>query len=251
MPAWLLAFRASFTFLTRIPVGGFPYPPATWRWITLWFPVVGLVLGAGQWLTWELLEGLSDWTRCILVVMVGVVITGAFHEDGLSDSIDGLGGGYDRETVLRIIKDSRVGAFGSLALFFVLLLKIILLVDLGASVAWGLVLGQSLSRVVPVIQLAFIPYANAEDPKSKSRDVARSGQIQALVAGLWCLGILSGSVALGLDWDTALKMLGAMIGVGIIWGWYVIRRVGGLAGDFLGAAQQFSELAVLLVLATA
>ena len=231
MPAWLLAFRASFTFLTRIPVGGFPYPPATWRWITLWFPVVGLILGIGQWGAWELLEGLSDWTRCILVVMIGVMITGAFHEDGLSDSVDGLGGGYDPETVLRIIKDSRVGAFGSLALFFVLLLKISLLVDLGASVAWGLVLGQSLSRVVPVVQLAFIPYANAEDPKSKSRDVARSGRIQAVVAGLWCL------VSMG--------------GVGVVWGWYVTRRVGGLAGDFLGAAQQFSEIAVLLVLATA
>ncbi|MEC7241259.1 MAG: adenosylcobinamide-GDP ribazoletransferase [Myxococcota bacterium] len=251
MPAWLLAFRASFTFLTRIPVGGFPYPPATWRWITLWFPLVGLILGAGQWLTWELLEGLSDWTRCIVVVMVGVMITGAFHEDGLSDSVDGLGGGYDPETVLRIIKDSRVGAFGSLALFFVLLLKISLLVDLGASVAWGFVLGQSLSRVVPVVQLAMIPYANAEDPKSKSRDVARSGQVQAFVAALWGLGILSCAVLLGLEGSAAIKMVGAMLAVGVVWSWYVIRRVGGLAGDFLGATQQFSELAVLLVLATA
>ncbi len=251
MPAWLLAFRASFTFLTRIPVGGFPYPPETWRWITLWFPVVGLILGAGQWLTWEFLEGLSEWTRCILVVLLGVVITGAFHEDGLSDSVDGLGGGYEPESVLRIIKDSRVGAFGSLALFFVLLLKISLLVDLGASVAWGFVLGQSLSRAVPVVQLAFIPYANAEDPKSKSRDVARSGQVQAVVVGIWSLGILCGAVALGLEWATAIKILAVMVGVGVLWGWYVIRRVGGLAGDFLGAAQQFSELGVLLVLATA
>ena len=251
MPAWLHAFRASFTFLTRIPVGGFPYPKATWQWITLWFPLVGLALGGAQWALWESLPGLSDWTRCIVVVLFGVVITGAFHEDGLSDSVDGLGGGYEPEAVLRIIKDSRIGVFGSLAIFFVVFLKISLLVDLGEEIMWGLVLGQSLSRAVPVVQLAIIPYANSSDPKSKSRDVAESGVLQALGAGVWTACILAGGLALGLEPTTALLVLAAMVSVGVLWGLYVYRRVGGLAGDFLGATQQLTEIAVLLVLVSA
>jgi adenosylcobinamide-GDP ribazoletransferase len=251
MPAWLHALRASFTFLTRVPVGGFPYPKATWQWITLWFPLVGLMIGGAQWALWESLAGLSDWTRCILVVLSGVLITGAFHEDGLSDSVDGLGGGYEPEAVLRIIKDSRIGAFGSLALFFVIFLKISLLVDLGEEIIWGLLLGQALSRASPVVQLAIIPYANTSDPKSKSRDVAESGVLQALGAGLWTVAILGCGVVLGLKLMTALLIVGALILVGALWGLYIYRRVGGLAGDFLGATQQLSEIAILLVLATA
>ena len=108
MPAWLHAFRASFTFLTRIPVGGFPYPPKTWEWISIWFPLVGALLGGLQALVWMGLDGHSDATRAIIAVTVGILVTGGFHEDGLSDSVDALGGA-DRENVMRILGDSRVG----------------------------------------------------------------------------------------------------------------------------------------------
>ena len=80
MPAWLHAFRASFTFLTRIPVGGFPYPQKTWEWISIWFPIVGVFLGSLQALIWMGLEGHSDPTRAIVVVAFGTLITGGFHE---------------------------------------------------------------------------------------------------------------------------------------------------------------------------
>ena len=96
MPVWLQALRASITFLTRIPVGGFPYPPKTWQWISIWFPFVGVLLGGLQAAVWLALDDHSEATRAIITVVVGVVITGGFHEDGLSDSIDALGGAYDR-----------------------------------------------------------------------------------------------------------------------------------------------------------
>ena len=182
MPAWLHAFRASFTFLTRIPVGGFPYPPKTWEWISIWFPLVGGLLGAMYAAIWMGLDGHSDPTRAIIVVTIGLLVTGGFHEDGLSDSVDALGGAYDRENVMRILKDSRVGAFGALALIVAVMLKVSLLVDLGVLAPVGLVLGQSLSRALPVMQLGLQPYARRDDPQSKSRDVARSGRIQALIA---------------------------------------------------------------------
>jgi len=248
MPAWLSAFRASWTFLTRIPVGGFPYPPKTWEWISIWFPLIGAMLGGMQVALWLGLDGHSDLTRAIIVVAFSVIITGGFHEDGLSDSIDALGGAYDRENVLRILKDSRIGAFGALALILAVMLKVSLLVDLGALAPVGLVLGQSLSRALPVMQLGVQPYARRDDPSSKSRDVARSGRPQALIAGLWALGI----GALGFVWGVSIEaLLGSLVGmlvIGVSVGLYVQRRAGGLTGDFMGALQQLSELAILFAL---
>ena len=251
MPVWLQAFRAAFTFLTRIPVGGFPYPPKTWAWISIWFPVVGAILGALQALVWMGLDGHSDPTRAIIVVSLSVLVTGGFHEDGLADSADALGGAYDRENVLRILKDSRIGAFGALALILALMLKISLLVDLGVLAPLGLLLGQALSRVVPVVQLGFQPYARREDPSSKSRDVARSGRVQAVVAALWGIAFLVLAGWLGVSMNGLIGMLGAMIGVGLLFGVYVQRRTGGLTGDFMGALQQLSELGILFALVAA
>ncbi len=251
MPVWLHAFRASFTFLTRIPVGGFPYPQKTWEWISIWFPLVGLLLGGLQLGIWYGLDGHSDLTRCIIAVTFGVMITGGFHEDGLSDSVDALGGGYDRETVLHILKDSRIGAFGALALILVLMLKLSLLVDLGAMAPLGFLLGQSLSRAVPVMQLGIQPYARRDDPKSKSRDVARSGRIQALVVAGWVGLLVGGAFYLGVSMNALVGCLAAMLAVGVIFGMYVQGRVGGLTGDFMGAIQQLSEVGILFALVSA
>ena len=170
MPAWLHAFRASFTFLTRIPVGGFPYPEDLGMDLDM-VPARGCLLGALYAAIWMGLEGHSDPTRAIIVVTMGLLVTGGFHEDGLSDSVDALGGAYDRENVMRILKDSRVGAFGALALIVAVMLKVSLLVDLGVLAPVGLVLGQSLRGTAGDAGLQ--PHARRDDPQSKSRDVAR------------------------------------------------------------------------------
>ena len=251
MPAWLHAFRASFTFLTRIPVGGFPYPPKTWEWISIWFPLVGGLLGAMYAAIWMGLDGHSDPTRAIIVVTIGLLVTGGFHEDGLSDSVDALGGAYDRENVMRILKDSRVGAFGALALIVAVMLKVSLLVDLGVLAPVGLVLGQSLSRALPVMQLGLQPYARRDDPQSKSRDVARSGRVQALIAAGWTAAIAWGAFAWGVPVAGIVGSLAAMLAVGVVLGVYFQRRAGGLTGDFMGALQQVSELGILLALVSA
>ncbi len=251
MPVWLHAFRASFTFLTRIPVGGFPYPPKTWEWISIWFPLVGALLGVLQALVWMGLDGHSDATRSIVAVAVGILVTGGFHEDGLSDSVDALGGAYDRENVMRILKDSRIGAFGALALIVALMLKVSLLVDLGVLAPVGLVLGQSLSRALPVIQLGVQSYARRDDPQSKSRDVARSGRWQALIALAWVAAIAWGALAWGVSAMAIVGALGAMLMVGVVLGLYFQRRAGGLTGDFMGGLQQVSELGILMALVSA
>ena len=251
MPAWMHAFRASFTFLTRIPVGGFPYPPKTWEWVSIWFPLVGALLGALQALVWMGLDGHSEPTRAIVAVTVGLLLTGGFHEDGLSDSVDALGGAYDRENVMRILKDSRIGAFGALALIVALMLKVSLLVDLGALAPVGFILGQSLSRALPVMQLGMQPYARRDDPESKSRDVARSGRAQALIAAGWVAAIAWGASAWGIPTPGIVGALAAMLVVGVALGVYFQRRAGGLTGDFMGALQQVSELGILMALVSA
>ena len=131
------------------------------------------------------------------------------------------------------------------------MLKISLLVDLGVLAPLGLLLGQALSRVVPVVQLGFQPYARREDPSSKSRDVARSGRVQAVVAALWGIAFLVLAGWLGVSMNGLIGMLGAMIGVGLLFGVYVQRRTGGLTGDFMGALQQLSELGILFALVAA
>ena len=248
MPHWILALRAAFTFLTRIPVGGFPYPPQVWPLISIWFPIVGLLLGGVQAALWFALSDLSDPTRCIVVMSIGLLLTGAFHEDGLSDAVDGLGGGYDAPTVLRIIKDSRIGAFGSIALIMALGLKLSLLVDLGPQAYWGFLLGQSLSRVGPVLQMALLPYVHRDDPAAKSRDVASSGKAQGLAVSLQFVLICWFSSFFGLSGGCSLALALSVAAISLSFGLYVRRRVGGIAGDFLGATQQLSELGILFVL---
>jgi len=249
MPVWLRAFRASFTFLTRIPVGGFPYPQDTWKWISIWFPLTGLILGGiGAGLFLLLPDTLSFWSRAVMVVGLGMLLTGGFHEDGLADSADALGGAYDRERVLVILKDSRIGAFGGMALFIALALRVSLLSDLGDRMIWGILLGQSLSRAASTMQLALFPYAQNPHGQSKSKDVAVSGWIQFGGALFWTCIILGGGWLWGLNEFSILSIvmtLGVLI---VLLGRYFMKRVGGLTGDFLGSTQQISELCILFIL---
>ena len=249
MPPWLLALRASFTFLTRIPVGGFPYPQETWKWISLWFPFVGLVLGGiASLLFLALPETLSFESRAVILVGLGMLLTGGFHEDGLADTADALGGAYDQERVMVILKDSRIGAFGGMALFVALALRVGLLSDLETRMIWGLVLGQSLSRAASTMQLAIFPYAPKTYGTSKSKDVAVSGVAQFLVALAWTFIILLVAWKLGLSFSVVGSILGVMATLILFLGWRFMKRAGGLTGDFLGTTQQLTELGILFVL---
>ena len=242
------SFRASWTFLTRIPVGGFPYPKDTWTWISMWFPIIGCILGliyGGVWYSLNLV--ISNPTATLITISLGFLITGGFHEDGLADTCDALGGGYTKEDVLRILKDSRIGTFGTLGLIAVLATRFSLLLEIDHLKGW--VLGQSLSRVAPVVLLGFIPYADNPNAQSKSRDVARSGKVQALIVTLFA-GLIS-YLGMVIGWINLSTVLSVWVGVIIltsILGWRFNKRVGGLTGDFLGTTQQLTEVIILCFL---
>jgi adenosylcobinamide-GDP ribazoletransferase len=242
--------RAAFVFLTRIPVGGFPYTEEDWRWSTAHFPFVGAVLGLLQaTLAALLLPHLGAATTAILAVGLAMMLTGAFHEDGLADSADALGGAYDREKLFVILKDSRIGTFGAAALFVALGLRVVLLTELGASMPFALLLSQTVARTPPIWLMCALPYVTA-DGESKSRLVARARSPQAIVATLWSLALVVALVhhdTLTVARAIALGVL--LVAITLVVAWRFVVRAGGVTGDFLGATEQLAELGVLLVLA--
>jgi adenosylcobinamide-GDP ribazoletransferase len=238
------ALRAAVVFLTRVPAGGFPYRAAEWRWAPAWFPLVGAAVGAvggtGAWLA----RDAGPFVAAALAVIAILLVTGAFHEDGLADTADALGGAYDREKLFVILKDSRIGSFGAAALVMALVLRVALLARLGGAAPLALVLVGSASRVPPVWLMAALPYVTA-DELSRSRPVARGGPAQAL----WATALAAlVSVGLRLPFGTAAVLATVALGTALVCGWRFRARAGGLTGDFLGATQQVGECALLLVL---
>jgi len=241
--------RAAFVFLTRIPVGGFPYTEDDWRWSTAHFPFVGAVLGLLQaTLAAFLLPHLGAAATALLAVGLAMMLTGAFHEDGLADSADALGGAYDREKLFVILKDSRIGTFGAAALFVALGLRVVLLTELGAAMPLALLVSQTVARTPPIWLMRALPYVTA-DGESKSRLVARAKNPQAIVATLWSLVLI---VALvhhdALAFSRAIAMGVVLLAITLVVAWRFVVRAGGVTGDFLGATEQLAELGVLLVL---
>jgi adenosylcobinamide-GDP ribazoletransferase len=249
-PAPLRGIRAAFAFLTRIPVGGFPYAPEDWAWSSAHFPLVGLSVGVlVAALRWGLRQGLADGLALgLLLVGASMVITGAFHEDGLADTADGLAGSFDREKLFAIMKDSRVGSFGAAALVVSIGARAALYADLGAACAWALPLVGCASRVGPVWMLLGLPYATPAQAKSTA--VARTGLAQAIVATLWF--VLAAGIAV-VELGVSPARLGAMVAaLALVAGSSAAvyrARAGGVTGDLLGATEQLGEVAALVVLA--
>lgn len=249
VPPFLRGARAAATFLTRVPVGGFPYSEEDWRWASGWFPFVGALLGAAQAAVWLLVARSGALVAASVTVGLGLLLTGAFHEDGLADTADALGGAFERQRIFEILKDSRIGAFGAAALVVVLVLRIALLARLDAAAPVALILMQCLSRAPALWLMLALPYVTS-DAASRSRLVARAALPQALLASLWpALALL---VAHHLRVVSAAEAAAMLAGVAAITGLCGLRfraRAGGVTGDFLGAAQQLADCAGLLALA--
>lgn len=250
-------FLLALQFFTRIPVTGrlaqwVGYSPAMLRASAAHFPAVGWVVGALGALA--LAGALALWpplVAAVLCTVVTVLVTGAFHEDGLADMADGLGGASTRERALEIMKDSRIGAFGAIAMVLALGLKFALLATLagqGAFVACAALLAAHvLSRLAPLAVMRASPYVGGEGGKSKPMADAVSGTA-VFVAVLWSLPaavllVIAGGVVNGV----AALVAAALVALFMVR--LLRRRLGGFTGDGLGATQQLGELAIYLALA--
>ncbi len=225
-------------FMTRLPVPGWVgHGPGQLDRAARYFPLAGLLVGAvGAMVLFVARTGLPALVAAGLAVVVTVALTGALHEDGLADTVDGLLGGWTRDDALRIMKDSRIGAFGAAALVLALGLKVAALAGLPAL---ALVASSAASRLAPVCVMALLPYARAGQADAKSAPVAAGpgGLAVAAVCGLVPL-LLLGWRAL----PALLLAAGLAAGMAL---WFR-RRLGGYTGDCLGAVQQATELGILL-----
>ena len=263
MIQFLRHFLLALQFFTRIPVTGrladwVGFSPAMLRASAAHFPGVGWVVGG---LTaavfWALLLALpsvpaAPWVAAVASTVFGVLLTGAFHEDGLADLADGLGGSMDRTRALEIMKDSRIGSYGAIALVLAVLAKVGLLALLAQVDAWlavvALFAAHVTSRTVPLFVIRTLAHVG-DTPQSKSKPLAESIGNAGLAAGLlWWALAMALVVWLLPTAPWAQAVLGALIGLG--WMWRLLhRRLQGFTGDGLGATQQVSEVLFYLGLA--
>ena len=204
-----------------------------------WFGVVGAVVGAvSGGLYWALSSPPGSSLAAVAAVAAGMAITGGFHEDGLADTADALGGS-DRERRLEIMKDPRIGTFGALALVLSLLVRVLALGSLGPlDGLLALVGAHALGRAAATAAMIAFPAAGPDGlGQSYTADLPRAatGAVAALAgAGAASLG-LTGAVAL-----SAAVLGGALVAVA------ARRLFGGTTGDVLGAVEQIGEMAVLV-----
>ncbi|HEU0173893.1 MAG TPA: adenosylcobinamide-GDP ribazoletransferase [Blastocatellia bacterium] len=207
----------------------------------MFFPLVGALVGAsGALLHASLLKLLPPSTCALLALVYFSFITNAFHEDGLADAFDGFGGGWTRERALEIMRDSRVGTFGALALVFLALAKYNFLSSLNPSVVWRwLIVAHTAARWTTLPLCLWLPYAREE---GKGKLVAqRLGYGAATVATLTLLAALT-----LLNWREAAVAGVVAIAAPLGTGWYYRRRIGGVTGDCLGATNQLTEVMLYL-----
>ena len=238
---WQL-FLLALAFLTRVPIPpSVPFSHERLNRANRYFGLVGVVVGASCALCFEVSQWLFNKEVAVLMAMItGLLLTGVFHEDGLADSADGLGGGQSKEAKLAIMKDSRIGTYGATALVMALLFKFVLLMAI-EPVGLALVVAHALSRTFAASLLASLPYVQS-DATSKSKPLA----CQQNQADRTVLAFIAVLLLLALPWPLALSVMGVTWALrqGII---YQLRRlIGGYTGDTLGASQQMSELSIYL-----
>ncbi len=236
--------RAAVAFLTRIPVhdASRPFNARGLTRASLWFPAVGLLVGAVMGGV-RLLAGvgLDPLPATVLALLAAVLVTGGFHEDGLADAADGMGAHVSRERRLEIFKDSRVGTYGALAVAFMVAFALVTLAPLGGEDFLRAALaGHVLGRWSTLPQSWLLPAAGQEGTGSLVRAtpaivLGASAYTVALV--LVIAGPGPGALALGVA--AAVTFAG---------GAYFHRHLGGVSGDTFGAVNKVVELSVYAAL---
>jgi adenosylcobinamide-GDP ribazoletransferase len=235
-------FLVAIQFLTRLPV-----PRALNSSETdigkaaAFFPLVGVIVGGGAALVFVVLQRILPLAGSVFCAIVfAVFITNGFHEDGLADSFDGFGGGWKKDRVLEIMRDSRIGTYGTLALIFVVLAKFTLLSSLPAGQIWRwLIVAHTASRWTTLPLCMWLPYARAE------------GQGKLVAKQLGTLEIMTGTVTLLLvllllPWQAALATSLVAALLTLLSGFYFRARIQGITGDCLGATNQLTEVGLYI-----
>ena len=243
---WTGRLRVAAAFLTRLPVG--PAEDTALARGAAMFPAVGAGIGlaGGAGFAVAAWIGLGPWLAAVAAVLVLVAATGALHEDGLADVADGLGVRGAREKKLEAMRDSRIGAFGAIALVLALGARIGALAELAdpASAVAALVAAGALSRACVAVAMRAMPAAR-EDGLGAAAGAPEFGET---VAALSLAGVVVLVALLPWAW---LPAVAGGCGAAFAMAWLAGRAFGGRTGDVLGAVQQAAEIGVLAAAAAA
>lgn len=245
MTQWLRSTAVALQFMTRLPVPSVAPRDGDLTRASALFPLVGLVVAALAIAARALVEPLwGGATGTVVGVFVAVAVTGAFHEDGLADTADGLWGGWDPEQRLRIMRDSRLGTYGTIALLGLFALRLVLLIDVSLQVfAVAIVCGHVLGRAAPLALVRLAPAV----PGSSGAGIAGPLPVPlAVVAAVVSIAVpvaAAGLLAVPALLVAAVVTLGAAR--------MFRRRLGGVTGDTLGATTAVVEVCVVAVIVAA
>jgi adenosylcobinamide-GDP ribazoletransferase len=258
----LILFLSAVQFFTRLPVPAWVgHSPEQLNHAARYFPLVGTLVGALSALLLLAIATLLPISLAVLLSMAfGILITGAFHEDGLTDFADGMGGGYTRERILDIMKDSRIGAYGTIAIALALSIKFAALVEIAGRVgavgaALALMAAHTVSRLAAILIMSRLPYVR-EDGDARAKPAAHALDRESLIVAIVSVSLVL--ITLGGAWlylpaaaprQMAMTALLAFTLMALAWG-YIYRKLhvhlGGYTGDCLGATQQLCEIACYL-----
>jgi adenosylcobinamide-GDP ribazoletransferase len=249
----LRLFFTAVQFFTRLPVPAWVgHSAQQLDQSARFFPAVGLLVGiiaaAVLWLT---ALALPLTLAVSLSMVASILVTGAFHEDGLSDFVDGMGGGYTPEKILTIMKDSHTGAYGVIALVLVLLIKYQALLALSNSHSMAIVCAiliatHAVSRLMAVSIMFSHNYARHDDSaraKPAAQSLSPASYTVALLTGALALGLL---LATGVSAGSLLFAFACAFLLRVYLALLMLSKIGGYTGDCLGAVQQFTEIAFYL-----
>lgn len=230
----------AFQFMTRIPISGLPHEPRALARAAKFFPVVGLAIGLMAVAVQRLLvTRVQPQVLTLVLIIYLVMITGALHEDGLADAADGFGGGWTKEKILQIMRDSRIGSFGAVAITLSLLSRFILINSTSPARLPGFLVAASVLCRWTTLPLGFwLPYAREDH--GLGAGVAGKMPLTSL---LWGTGFAVLSVAAALGLGSLLAWL-ITLAVTAASGLYFKRHIQGVTGDCFGATNQITEIAI-------
>ena len=239
--------RIALALLTRLPTGTLEAVDAAAQGrATRLYPLVGALIGGFGGLIYWLAQsiGLPALPAALLALGATILLTGGFHEDGLADTADGFGGGPTRARKLEIMRDSRIGSYGVLALILSLGLRVGALEAIGDAglVTTALIAAHGVSRACLPLAMMCLPPARSDGLAAR---IARPGPAQ--VGPALAIAVILAVALLPLISALWILLIAGLTVVVVLW--LTARQIGGVSGDSLGALQQTSEVTVLLTLA--
>lgn len=257
---WFDDLRLALMLLTRLPLPRGRQPEGTVARAAWIFPAVGMLVGLGGGVIFMVANriGLGISSAAILALGWQILVTGALHEDGLADTADGFGGGRDREHKLAIMRDSRIGTYGVVALLLVFGLRFTALQELASNLlsvtdemddtvshTGAIIIALVVSGAVSRAAMAFVWYLL---PPARSDGLAAGGGHVPLASAIVGLAIACTLTIVLLPGFTFVVVLGSVALLALAMALLAWRQIGGHSGDVLGATQQVTEVAALLAI---